>query len=132
MCQLRRTQRYKLQLSRIYLRSPSLTRAGLFQLLAGNKSFKLRSSATIHTPKFKKRQLKFTMAALPLSSRAYFDGIYIPAGLLVLGTFIVKKEWTPAAALVAIVLGLIKYFRSCTCIVQYPPIGIKLTILYSA
>ncbi|KAI1807984.1 ferredoxin reductase-like protein [Daldinia bambusicola] len=48
----------------------------------------------------------------PLSSKAYIDGIYIPAGLLVLGTFIVKKEWTPAAALVAIALGFLKYFRS--------------------
>ncbi|KAK6950151.1 NADH-cytochrome b5 reductase [Daldinia eschscholtzii] len=52
------------------------------------------------------------MAAAPLSSKAYIDGIYIPAGLLVLGTFIVKKEWTPAAALVAIALGFLKYFRS--------------------
>ncbi|KAI1467153.1 ferredoxin reductase-like protein [Daldinia caldariorum] len=49
---------------------------------------------------------------VPLSSKAYIDGIYIPAGLLVLGTFIVKKEWTPAAALVAIALGFLKYFRS--------------------
>ncbi|KAI1646393.1 ferredoxin reductase-like protein [Daldinia loculata] len=62
------------------------------------------------------------MAALPLSSRAYFDGIYIPAGLLVLGTFIVKKEWTPAAALVAIVLGLIKYFRSLPKVVLKPDV----------
>ncbi|KAI5868085.1 ferredoxin reductase-like protein [Durotheca rogersii] len=46
-----------------------------------------------------------------MSSRRYFDGIYIPAGLLLLGTFIVKKEWTPAAALIAIVLGALKYFR---------------------
>ncbi|KAF3063724.1 NADH-cytochrome b5 reductase 1 [Daldinia childiae] len=62
------------------------------------------------------------MAALPLSSRAYFDGIYIPAGLLVFGTFIVKKEWTPAAALVAIVLGLIKYYRSLPKVVLKPDV----------
>ncbi|KAI1417774.1 ferredoxin reductase-like protein [Hypoxylon sp. FL1857] len=52
------------------------------------------------------------MAALPWSSKAYIDGIYIPAGLLVFGTYIVKKEWTPAAALLAIALGFLKYFRS--------------------
>ncbi|KAI1378338.1 ferredoxin reductase-like protein [Hypoxylon crocopeplum] len=52
------------------------------------------------------------MSALPLSSKAYFDGIYIPAGLLVLGTFIIKREWTPYAALIAIVLGASKYFRT--------------------
>ncbi|KAI0115148.1 ferredoxin reductase-like protein [Daldinia grandis] len=62
------------------------------------------------------------MAALPLSSRAYFDGIYIPAGLLVLGTFIVKKEWTPAAALVAIALGLIKYYRSLPKVILKPDV----------
>ncbi|KAI1661793.1 ferredoxin reductase-like protein [Daldinia decipiens] len=62
------------------------------------------------------------MAALPLSSRAYFDGIYIPAGLLVFGTFIVKKEWTPAAALVAIVLGLIKYYRSLPKVILKPDV----------
>ncbi|KAI1393546.1 ferredoxin reductase-like protein [Hypoxylon trugodes] len=50
--------------------------------------------------------------SVPLSSRAYIDGIYIPAGLLVLGTFIVKREWTPIATLVAIALGILKYFRS--------------------
>ncbi|KAK0621228.1 hypothetical protein B0T17DRAFT_508598 [Bombardia bombarda] len=48
----------------------------------------------------------------PLLSRYYFDGIYIPAGLLVVGTVIVKREWTLYAALVALVLGAIKYFRT--------------------
>ncbi|KAL7626213.1 NADH-cytochrome b5 reductase [Parahypoxylon ruwenzoriense] len=52
------------------------------------------------------------MSTPPLSSKQYFDGIYIPAGLLVFGTLIVKKEWTPIAALVAIALGALKYFRS--------------------
>jgi cytochrome-b5 reductase len=39
------------------------------------------------------------------------DGIYIPAGLLVFGTFIVKKEWTLYAALLALTLGLVKFWR---------------------
>lgn len=50
--------------------------------------------------------------SLPLSSKAYIDGIYIPAGLLVVGTLIVKREWTPFAALIAIVLGSLKYWRT--------------------
>ncbi|KAJ4403399.1 NADH-cytochrome b5 reductase, partial [Neurospora sp. IMI 360204] len=51
------------------------------------------------------------MAEESLLERKYFDGIYIPAGLLVFGTVIVKSEWTLYAALVALVLGAIKYFR---------------------
>lgn len=47
----------------------------------------------------------------PLLSRKYFDGVYIPAGLLVFGTIIVKKEWTGYAALLAILLGAIKFWR---------------------
>ncbi|CCC05385.1 hypothetical protein SMACR_08879 [Sordaria macrospora] len=46
-----------------------------------------------------------------LLERKYFDGIYIPAGLLVFGTVIVKSEWTLYAALAALVLGAIKYLR---------------------
>ncbi|KAL0473360.1 NADH-cytochrome b5 reductase [Neurospora intermedia] len=51
------------------------------------------------------------MSEESLLERKYFDGIYIPAGLLVFGTVIVKKEWTLYAALAALVLGVIKYFR---------------------
>lgn len=47
----------------------------------------------------------------PLLSRKMADGIYIPAGLLVFGTFIVKKEWTLYAALLALTLGLVKFWR---------------------
>jgi cytochrome-b5 reductase len=39
------------------------------------------------------------------------DGIYIPAGLLVFGTFICKKEWTLYAVLLALTLGLVKFWR---------------------
>ncbi len=47
-----------------------------------------------------------------LLARQYFDGIYIPAGLLVFGTFIVKREFVPYAVLLAIALGSLKYFNN--------------------
>lgn len=47
-----------------------------------------------------------------LLSRQYFDGIYIPSGLLVLGTYIVRKEWLPYAVLLAIALGSFKFVNS--------------------
>lgn len=47
----------------------------------------------------------------PVLSKRMFDGIYIPAGLLVVGTIIVKREWTPWAVLVALILGAIKAYR---------------------
>jgi cytochrome-b5 reductase len=55
------------------------------------------------------------MADVPLTARKYFDGVYIPAGLLVFGTFIVKKEWTPYAALVAVILSVWKFNSLRTC-----------------
>lgn len=48
----------------------------------------------------------------PLSSKKYIDGIYIPAGLLVFGTFIVKREWVPYAVVLALALGALKFFRN--------------------
>lgn len=48
----------------------------------------------------------------PLSSKKYVDGIYIPAGLLVVGVAIVKREWLPYAVLVALALSGIKFLRS--------------------
>ncbi|KAB5570486.1 hypothetical protein GE09DRAFT_709176 [Coniochaeta sp. 2T2.1] len=47
----------------------------------------------------------------PLLSKKMFDGIYIPAGLLVVGTIIVKREYTPWAVLIAVILGAIKAWR---------------------
>ena len=44
-------------------------------------------------------------------SRKYFDGIYIPAGLLVFGTVICKMEWAPYAALLALALGVLKFYN---------------------
>ncbi|KAI1247773.1 NADH-cytochrome b5 reductase [Eutypa lata] len=52
------------------------------------------------------------MSDTSLTSRRYIDGIYIPVGLLVVGTYIVKKEWTPYAVLLALVLGAWKYVSS--------------------
>lgn len=48
----------------------------------------------------------------PLSSKKYVDGIYIPAGLLVVGVAIVKREWLPYAVLVTLALSAIKFWRS--------------------
>jgi cytochrome-b5 reductase len=47
-----------------------------------------------------------------LLARKYVDGIYIPVGLLVVGTAIVKREWTAYALLLGIALGAMKYLRS--------------------
>jgi cytochrome-b5 reductase len=49
-----------------------------------------------------------------LLARKYVDGIYIPLGLLVVGTAIVKREWTPYALVLGIILGAIKYIRNRT------------------
>ncbi|KAL6868045.1 ferredoxin reductase-like protein [Trichoderma novae-zelandiae] len=43
-------------------------------------------------------------------ARQYIDYIYIPGLLLVVGTAIVKIDWTPYAALLAVVLGVWNYF----------------------
>ena len=49
-----------------------------------------------------------------LLARKYVDGIYIPLGLLVVGTAIVKREWTAYALLLGIALGTIKFLNSRT------------------
>lgn len=51
-----------------------------------------------------------TMVDNSLTSSLNINGIYIPAGLLVFGTAIVKREWTPYAVLLAIVLGVWKFY----------------------
>lgn len=40
-----------------------------------------------------------------LTSRKYFDSVYIPVGLIVIGTFIVKREWAPYSIALALALG---------------------------
>jgi cytochrome-b5 reductase len=40
-----------------------------------------------------------------LLSRQYIDYVYIPTGLLLVGTLIVKKDWLPYSLLVALCLG---------------------------
>ncbi|KAI1302557.1 hypothetical protein F5Y03DRAFT_205846 [Xylaria venustula] len=52
------------------------------------------------------------MADTPLTAKKYVDGIYIPAGLLIFGTFIVKREWVPYAAIAAILLSVWKFTSS--------------------
>lgn len=48
----------------------------------------------------------------PLTSKKYIDGIYIPAGLLIFGTYIVKKEWLPYAIALTLALSVIKFIRT--------------------
>lgn len=43
-------------------------------------------------------------------ARQYIDYIYVPAALLVVGTVIVKSDWTPYAVLLAVALGTYNYF----------------------
>ncbi|KAK3295512.1 uncharacterized protein B0H64DRAFT_341057 [Chaetomium fimeti] len=55
-----------------------------------------------------------------LLARKYVDGIYIPLGLLVVGTAIVKREWTAYALLLGVVLGSIKYYNNLPKVVLKP------------
>jgi len=42
----------------------------------------------------------------------YIHGVYIPAGLIVFGVFIVKREWLPYAIAVAAILGAWKIYNN--------------------
>ncbi|KAK1965377.1 oxidoreductase FAD-binding domain-containing protein [Colletotrichum eremochloae] len=44
-----------------------------------------------------------------LASRKYFDNVYIPAGLIILGCAITKSEWVPYAVLLSLALGVYKF-----------------------
>ncbi len=44
-------------------------------------------------------------------SPQYINGVYIPLGLLLVGVAIVKKEWLPYAAVVAVLLGAWKFYK---------------------
>ena len=43
-------------------------------------------------------------------SSQYINGIYIPSGLLLVGIAIIKKEWLPYAAAMAVILGSWKMY----------------------
>lgn len=40
----------------------------------------------------------------------YINGVYIPSGLLIVGTLIVKQDWLPFAVILALALGAVKIF----------------------
>lgn len=44
-------------------------------------------------------------------SRVYIDYVYVPAALLIFGTLIVKKEWAPYSALLAVALGAYNFWN---------------------
>lgn len=45
-------------------------------------------------------------------SPQYINGIYIPSALLIVGVAIVKKDWLPYAAVVALILGSWKVYNN--------------------
>lgn len=49
-------------------------------------------------------------APSPYLSKQYRDGIYIPAGLIIAGCLIVKKEWLPFAVALAAALSGYKFW----------------------
>lgn len=51
------------------------------------------------------------MADESLLSRKFMDGVYIPAGLIIVGTWIVKPQYIIHAIAIAIALGGIKFLR---------------------
>ncbi|KAK2050766.1 oxidoreductase FAD-binding domain-containing protein [Colletotrichum somersetense] len=44
-----------------------------------------------------------------LASRKYFDNVYIPAGLIIVGCAITKSEWVPYAVLLSVALAAYKF-----------------------
>jgi cytochrome-b5 reductase len=55
-------------------------------------------------------------------SKEFVQGVYLPSGLVVLGTAIVKREWLPLAILVAVALGGYKIWSSGTKAVLKPAV----------
>lgn len=47
-----------------------------------------------------------------LLATQYVQGIYIPAGLLIFGVFIIKREWLPYAVALAAALGTWKVWMN--------------------
>lgn len=46
-----------------------------------------------------------------LLSRHLIDYVYVPAALLIVGTLIVKKEWTPYSVLIAVAFGTYNFYN---------------------
>lgn len=44
-------------------------------------------------------------------ARHYIDYVYVPGALLVVGTFIVKRDWVPYSAVLALALGAYNFFN---------------------
>jgi hypothetical protein len=68
----------------------------------------------VESPSVKGRKMSKTHSNSWLSSQ-YVNGIYIPSGLLLVGIAIVKVDWTPYAALVALILGSWKIYQNRNC-----------------
>lgn len=44
-----------------------------------------------------------------LFQRKYIDYVYVPAALLIFGTLIVKRDWVPYSALLALAFGIYNF-----------------------
>lgn len=80
----------------------------------GDKDRIVESPTVRHSFQFLKVKRKKMPTASSNSwlSSQYVNGIYIPSGLLLLGIAIVKVEWLPYAAAVAVLLGSWKIYRN--------------------
>jgi NO-binding membrane sensor protein with MHYT domain len=58
-------------------------------------------------------------------SRVYIDYVYVPAALLIFGTLIVKKEWAPYSALLAVALGAYNFWNFRTLLESSPRILLR-------
>jgi cytochrome-b5 reductase len=47
----------------------------------------------------------------PLLARHLIDYVYVPAALLVVGTLVVKREWTPYSVALALAFGTWNFFQ---------------------
>ena len=61
-----------------------------------------------------------------LLSRHYIDYVYVPGFLLILGTTIVKREWVPYAAGLALVLGAYNFWNFRAFAPKAPPYSTRL------
>ena len=50
-------------------------------------------------------------ASTSLFSRHYIDYVYIPAALLIVGTLVVKRDWTPYSVAIALAFGTFNFYK---------------------
>ena len=58
-------------------------------------------------------------------SRHLIDYVYVPAALLVVGTLIVKRDWTPYSVALAVAFGTYNFFQFR----QYSPNNVTVALV---